>query len=95
MNDCYSIDLVDGLFLLCILQLKQQAREAEMEAAPENVKRQWIDPMPEIEGGQRTLPSAARAGKLLAGLRFSKATMRFMVVFLELIKVDDIYLVFT
>lgn len=43
-------------------QLKQQAREAEMEAAPENVKRQWIDPMPEIEGGQRTLPSAARAG---------------------------------
>ncbi|XP_022645793.1 ATP-dependent RNA helicase DHX8-like isoform X1 [Varroa jacobsoni] len=42
-------------------ELKQQAREAEMEAAPENVKRQWIDPMPEIEGGQRTLPSAARA----------------------------------
>ncbi|XP_028968746.1 ATP-dependent RNA helicase DHX8 [Galendromus occidentalis] len=42
-------------------ELKQQAREAEIEAAPENVKKQWIDPMPEIEGGQRTLPSAARA----------------------------------
>ena len=42
-------------------ELKLQAREAEIEAAPENIKKQWIDPMPEIEGGQRTLPSAARA----------------------------------
>lgn len=49
-------------------ELKQQAREAEIEAAPENVKKQWIDPMPEIEGGQRTLPSAARAPPTTADL---------------------------